>query len=296
MSLQAPEIFGQSSWRISWRLSPTVPLKPATTYTVTVTQPAYPPQISTFTTASEDNLEPGTPPQIESLRLWRLRYPVKDINSGNCLFSEYVSFVEVRWKEGFVPSTPPGQTLHLFSLAPREGGEVWTYGALGTGQLGAEPVGDYPHPMPEWRVELDPTREYCVSARAFGDNDLVRDSGESNVVCATVEERSIAGASDAPGGNGGSGGGGGNGASGGSSGMGGFSGGPGNPAPDSSGGCAAGGAPASRTGGAGLLALLVLAGPATPPRGVSRTRPGEPAPGSGGDDQGHREQDTPGGT
>jgi MYXO-CTERM domain-containing protein len=41
--------------------------------------------------------------------------------------------------------------------------------------------------------------------------------------------------------------------------MGGFSGGPGNPAPDSS-GCAAGGAPTSRAGGAGLLALLVLAG------------------------------------
>lgn len=261
MSLQPPEIFGQTNWRISWRLSPTVPLKPATTYTVTVTQPAYPPQTSTFTTASEDNLEPGTPPQIESLRLWRLRYPAEDINSGNCLSSEYVSFLEVRWKKGFVPNTPPGQTLHLFSLAPKEGGKAWTHATLGAGpQLGAEPVGEYPSPMPEWRVVLDPTREYCVSARALGDNDLVRDSGESNVVCATVEERSIAGASDAPGGNGGSGGGGGNGASGGSSGMGGSSGGPGNPAPDSSGGCAAGGVPASRAGGAGLLALLVLAG------------------------------------
>lgn len=130
VSLQPPEIFGQTNWRISWRLSPTVPLKPATTYTVTVTQPAYPPQTSTFTTASEDNLEPGTPPQIESLRLWRLRYPAEDINSGNCLSSEYVSFLEVRWKKGFVPNTPPGQTLHLFSLAPKEGGKAWTHATL----------------------------------------------------------------------------------------------------------------------------------------------------------------------
>jgi MYXO-CTERM domain-containing protein len=259
VSLQPPEIFEQDSFHLSERFSPTVPLKPATTYTVTVTYQTYPPQTSTFTTASEDNLEPGTPPEIESLRLWRLRYPAQEIGPGNCTYREYVSFVEVRWKEGSVPNTPPGQILHLFSLVPK-GGKAWRFATLNTGpKLGAEPVGDYPAQSTGWDIDLDPTREYCVSARALGDNDLVRDSGESNVVCATVEERSIAGASDAPGGNGGSGGGGGNGARGGSSGMGGFSGGPGNPAPDSS-GCAAGGAPTSRAGGAGLLALLVLAG------------------------------------
>jgi MYXO-CTERM domain-containing protein len=152
-------------------------------------------EVTRFTTAAGYDKVQGTAPVLNSVHLWRVRYPVADIASGNCVFAEYHGFITVDYAAGTVPNTPPASVIHTFSLAPKTGGSAQTFVYVGEAPFrGLEPVGDYPLPIGAWQPELDPTREYCLSVSAFGDGDIARLGLASQEVCADVVQLSAAGA------------------------------------------------------------------------------------------------------
>ena len=59
-----------------------------------------------FTTAAGYDKIEGTAPVVNAVHLWRVRYPVADIGSGNCVFAEYHGFITVDYDPGTVPNTP----------------------------------------------------------------------------------------------------------------------------------------------------------------------------------------------
>ncbi len=196
--LQSPVTLGPSSAGPARSFAPVSMLDPLTTYTVSI--PSGQQAItSTFTTGSGYDKAPGTAPVLDSVRFWRVRYPVDEIGAGGCVFSEYVGFVEIHWQGAVIPNTTPAGTLHRFSLAPKHGGDSQNFVVLGAGpQLGSEPTGDHPFPIQEWNPTFDPTQEYCVTVYAQGDGDRARPASVSQTVCGCVEQRSVAGAPPSP--------------------------------------------------------------------------------------------------
>jgi hypothetical protein len=155
--------------------------------------------LTDFTTAAGYDKNPGTPPNLRALHLWRVRYPVADIASGNCVFAEYQSFITVDYDPATVPSTAPSSMIHVFGLSPKTGGSQQTFVFTGsTAFTGLAPSGDYPLPLGQWQPDLDPTREYCLGISAFGDGDLARGRLSSNAVCATVTQLAATGATLSP--------------------------------------------------------------------------------------------------
>jgi hypothetical protein len=152
-------------------------------------------EVTRFTTAAGYDKVQGVAPVARALHLWRVRYPVSEINSGDCVFAEYHGFITVDYDPATVPNTPPGSVVHVFSLAPKTGGSAQTFVYAGDAPFtGTEPVGDHPLPTGAWQPELDPTREYCLGISAFGDGDLARLPLTSDAVCANVVQISSAGA------------------------------------------------------------------------------------------------------
>ena len=152
-------------------------------------------EVTRFTTAAGYDKAEGVPALARAVHLWRVRYPVADIASGNCVFSEYHGFITVDYDPATVPNTPSGSVVHTFHLAPETGGseQQFTY----TGDVpfaGTEPMGAYPMPTALWQPELDPTRRYCLRISASGDGDLARLRLDSRAVCADVVELSATGA------------------------------------------------------------------------------------------------------
>jgi len=96
--------------------------------------------LSQFTTASGyDKLE-GTPPKIQSLRLWRVRYPKDEIRAGRCVFSEYHGFIEFGIEPASIPNTTAAGTLYTLRLAPETGGETQSISFVGSAPfLGRDP-------------------------------------------------------------------------------------------------------------------------------------------------------------
>ncbi len=205
--------------------------------------------LTTFSTAAGYDKAPGTAANLRSVQLWRVRYPVADIASGNCVFAEYASFVTVDYDPATIPNTAPGSVIQSFQLAPDTGGTSQTFVYTGDAPFaGLVPSGAYPLPLGQWQPDLDPTRRYCLTMSAIGDGDLARLGTPSNQVCADVVQLSATGAPPPPaiggGMDGGSLGGGGSGTS-------------------SGGGCATAGTPASWLGlalGAAALGLGARAG------------------------------------
>jgi len=152
-------------------------------------------EITRFTTAAGYDKASGEAPVMNGVHLWRVRYPVADIASGNCVFAEYHGFITVDYVAATVPNTPPASVIHTFRLAPKTGGSAQTFVYVGeTPFMGLEPVGDYPLPIGAWQPELDPTRTYCLGVSAFGDGDMARPPLASQEVCADVVQLSAAGA------------------------------------------------------------------------------------------------------
>jgi len=165
-------------------------------------------EVTHFTTAAGYDKVEGVAPVLKSVRLWRVRYPVADINSGNCVFAEYHGFITVDYDPGTVPNTAPSSVVHTFRLAPKTGGSEQHF--LYTGETpftGLEPKEAYPTPIGAWQPELDPTRTYCLSVAAFGDGDMARLSMQSESLCTDVVQLSATGAPPSGGGGGGGSGG-----------------------------------------------------------------------------------------
>jgi MYXO-CTERM domain-containing protein len=217
-------------------------------------------ELTRFTAATGYDKAEGTAPVLRGVRLWRVRYPVADIASGNCVFAEYHGFVSVDYDPATVPNTPPASVVHTFQLAPKTGGSAQTFVFAGAAPFaGREPTGTYPIPTHPWQPELDPTREYCLAIGAFGDGDIARLPLRSQSVCAEVVQLSAAGAPPPPTVGGAAGSGGGTAGSGGSTaGSGGSAGSTGGTA-GGGGGCAVAGA-ASSAFAVWLLLVVVTAG------------------------------------
>jgi hypothetical protein len=225
--------------------------------------------LTTFSTAAGYDKAAGTAANLRSVHLWRVRYPVADIASGNCVFAEYASFVTVDYDPATIPNTTPGSVIQSFQLRPDTGGTSQTFVYTGDAPFtGLAPSGAYPLPLGQWQPDLDPTRRYCLAISAMGDGDLARLGTGSNQVCADVVQLSATGAPPPPaiggGTDGGSLGGGGSGGAGAGGGAGvgstaGAGGGPiGDKLKDSSGGCATAGTPAGWLGLALVAAGLGL--------------------------------------
>jgi MYXO-CTERM domain-containing protein len=206
--------------------------------------------LTTFSTAAGYDKLAGTAPSLRSVHLWRVRYPVADIASGNCVFAEYASFVTVDYDAATIPNTAPGSVIQSFQLVPDTGGTAQTFVYTGEQPFtGLAPSGAYPLPLGPWQPDLDPTRRYCLAIGAIGDGNLARLGTASNQVCADVVQLSATGAPPPPSIGGGPDGGA----------TGGVGGGPPGGGPKiSSGGCATAGTPASWAGLALVAAGLGL--------------------------------------
>lgn len=155
-------------------------------------------ELARFTTAAGYDKTAGTAPVLRGLRLWRVRYPVADIASGNCVSAEYEGFITVDYSPATVPNTDPSSVVHAFQLVPENGGSPQRLIQVGEPFAGGAPAGAYPLPVGPWQPELDPTRRYCLSISAFGDGDLARLPLASEQVCADVVQLSAPGAPPPP--------------------------------------------------------------------------------------------------
>lgn len=156
-------------------------------------------ELTRFTTAAGYDKAEGTAPVLRGVRLWRVRYPVADIASGNCVFAEYHGFITIDYDPATVPNTPPASVVHTFQLTPRTGGSAQNFVFAGAATFtGREPTGAYPIPTHPWQPELDPTRDYCLAIGAFGDGDIARLPLHSQSVCAEVVQLSAEGAPPPP--------------------------------------------------------------------------------------------------
>jgi hypothetical protein len=170
--------------------------------------------LTTFSTAAGYDKAAGTPASLQSLHLWRVRYPVADIASGNCVFAEYAGFITVDYAPATLPNTPAGSLIQTFRLAPDTGGTGQSFVYTGdTPFTGLAPTGAYPLPLGAWQPDLDPTRRYCLTVSTIGEDNLANLGAGSNQLCANVVQLAATGAPPPPnigdaGGPGGSGGGG----------------------------------------------------------------------------------------
>jgi hypothetical protein len=147
-------------------------------------------------TAAGYDKQAGTPANIKSLTLTRIRYPIAEINSGDCVFAEFMGFLTFDADAAVIPGTAPPSVFNTISLAPRYGGAA----TQSRGFTGARPyTGDRVGAVQSglgWMPFLDPTLEYCASITSSGYGDLARLPLVSNVVCARVQEISMPGARD----------------------------------------------------------------------------------------------------
>ncbi len=188
-----------------WRLQlggPNGLLAPSTDYAVTGMPGADGGAaiLTTFSTAAAYDKTPGTAANVRAVRLWRVRYPVADIASGNCVFAEYAGFITVDYDPATLPNTAPESVIQTFQLSPETGGTTQTFVFTGSQPFtGLAPSGDYPTPIGAWRPDLDPTRRYCLAVSSVGDGDLANLGAGSNRVCADVVQLSAKGAPPPPG-------------------------------------------------------------------------------------------------
>lgn len=173
-----------------WRVRGTETLQPNTEYVLTMATTASGEafEVTRFTTSEGYDKEKGTPPKLESLALWRVRYPVEDIGAGGCVFSEFHSFADLKYSPAEIPDTPPEATLYRLQTYPKSG---WAGQAIMfTGDhlfVGSAPEGSYPFPS-WWPAALDPSTEHCFSITVWGYGDRSRGPLTSNVLCASVTD------------------------------------------------------------------------------------------------------------
>ncbi|MFO0571479.1 MAG: hypothetical protein U0263_37965 [Polyangiaceae bacterium] len=158
-------------------------------------------ELTRFTTAASYDKTPGTAPVISSLKLWRVRYALDEIGSGNCVFAEYHSYAELEFEPAVIPHTTTAGMLYTLTIAPATGGSTSTLAFSGDAPFRGHDVSHDPYPSAlasERFLELDPSREYCARLSARGDGDNARLPVESELVCAKVGEVCAPGALCSP--------------------------------------------------------------------------------------------------
>ena len=185
-----------------WKLTPTNPnevspmLAPSTEYVVDVGKADSGVENSRFTTGPGYDKEPGTPPVVKSLRVFRVHYQISEIGAGRCVFDEYVGFISFDFEPAVIPNTAPAGELYGAHVQPSHGSSQQSTRFTGEAPyVGRDPTPDpYPNPETDWTLELDATREYCLWLDATGAGELARQTLTSNQVCAPVEEITMPGA------------------------------------------------------------------------------------------------------
>lgn len=182
-----------------WQLRPSTPdgmLVPDAEHVLrAVKQDGSEVELTRFTTASGYDKTEAVAPSIRNVRFWRVRYPLSDIASGNCVFAEYHGFIHVDYEAAQIPNTPASSHVYTFRLAPKTGGSAQAFTYAGPDLFkGTEPSGDHPSPVGLWQPELDPSREYCLTISAVGDGDIARLPAVSAPACAAVTQLSATGA------------------------------------------------------------------------------------------------------
>jgi len=155
--------------------------------------------VTTLTTAAGYDKAQGTPANLKSLSLLRVRYKLSDIAAGRCVFAEYHGYIMLDADPAVIPGTPPASVLTTVTIAPPHGGAA-TQSLTFTGPntfIGGGPGSDYyPTSQPTWNPDFDPTLEYCASMSSIGYGDQSRLALVSNTVCARVMEVAVPGAGD----------------------------------------------------------------------------------------------------
>jgi hypothetical protein len=175
------------------------PLTPSTAYVLRVAEPGAtaPRELTRFTTAAAYDKPMGVAPRIDRLRLWRVRYPVAQIDVGGCVFDQYHGYIDVDYQDGTVPGTPADEVIGTLSLLPENGtfAQTWVFaGGRFEGHTPEIPEGGTPQPQSAtWRPELVPDRRYCVTLQQEGRNDLAILPLRSNTACAEVINLDLSG-------------------------------------------------------------------------------------------------------
>lgn len=149
---------------------------------------------SRFTTAAGYAKKPGVAPVARGVTFTRVRYPLSELGSGNCVFSEYLGFASFDWTLGSFLDTPADSTVHVLTVAAKTGGTSESLVWFGTTPFaGSKAEGDHPAPGGFWHPYLDPTRAYCFSVAAYPYGGAVLPT-RSEQVCADVAQVSAPGA------------------------------------------------------------------------------------------------------
>lgn len=176
-------------------------LSPSTSYVLRVREAAGVRELTRFTTAATYDKTPGTVSTLQRLRLWRVRYDVREIAAGGCIFDEYEGYLDLDHRPGTVPGTPPEEIIHVVSLAAKNGQSVGEFVSLGPPNFEKVPEGGAPSPaFADWKPVLAPDREYCATVTLYGRNDQATPLNRSEPLCAPViniDARKQAPASDA---------------------------------------------------------------------------------------------------
>lgn len=204
-----PAYHGGMVWQLV--LTDGAALTPSTEYALTGPPDPYAfpppdggwPEITRFTTAATYDSTAGTAPRITSLALWWVRYALEDAYSGNCVFGEYQSFVDLGFEPAQIPNSAPERILYTLTVEPKTGGARQAASFRGDQPPERRTIGpgnDHPFSNPSlFAPVLDPTREYCAMLTAVGDGDRARSELRSEWVCVSVtsiDARCAAGASN----------------------------------------------------------------------------------------------------
>jgi hypothetical protein len=189
--LPVPEAMGsgfhKSSYATFWRYQ--AGLQPSTEYVLTDSSSGTPVELTRFTTAAKYDKAEGPAATLESLRLWRVRYPLNQIAAGGCVFAEYEGYIELKFPPVALPGTPNDEVVQVVQLRPKTGGLTQSQVYSGnTTRLGTV-LGEDGFPSPPgvlWKPELAPDREYCATITFYGRNDVAALPLQSTTICAPV--------------------------------------------------------------------------------------------------------------
>jgi hypothetical protein len=144
--------------------------------------------LTTVHTAAGYDKQRGTAATLKSLKLTRVRYPLSEVNSGDCVFSEYIGFISFESDAPAIPGTPADSVVNTIVLAPKNGGAAAQSRAYtGAQAYSGTPTGAVTS-FGAWFPFLDPTLEYCAGITSFGYGDIARLSLASNTLCAHVTQ------------------------------------------------------------------------------------------------------------
>jgi hypothetical protein len=184
-----------------WKVVPeidhtrTTSLLPASSYVLKVVDAGVETKLTEFSTATAYDKQPAQPPVLTELRLWRVHYSDDQIGGGSCVFSEYVSYVDLDYQEGSVPGTPAEEVVAVIQLTSTKDYAIHSFVFAGGHFEGVmDGLGGIPH-AGVWNPTLAPDAEYCAVMTIYGRNDRAMENIYSNQICAKVQNVDAIGSS-----------------------------------------------------------------------------------------------------